>query len=174
MLSTLLAPCAHLTFAQRSIHVSNVKKTRLFYHHRPFPLEIKTIGDLLTVRRKQAELSHKQLAAKSGIRLHWIRRWEFDRAIPSQMEWDSLRRFFKLPPKPILTFTQPEKALGTPKTLGQHLRQRRLTLKLCLAEAAPQIGVSVPTLGLWELDRMFPKHHYHPQIVAFLGLDPFP
>jgi DNA-binding transcriptional regulator YiaG len=150
------------------------QKRRLFYHHRPFPLEIKTIGDLLTVRRKQAELSHKQLAAKSGIRLHWIRRWEFDRAIPSQMEWDSLRRFFKLPPKPILTFTQPEKALGTPKTLGQHLRQRRLTLKLCLAEAAPQIGVSVPTLGLWELDRMFPKHHYHPQIVAFLGLDPFP
>jgi DNA-binding XRE family transcriptional regulator len=80
----------------------------------------------------------------------------------------------KIPPKPILTFTQPEKALGMPKTVGQHLRQRRLTLDLCLSEVAPQIGVSMATLGLWELDKVFPEHRYHPKIVAFLGYDPFP
>jgi len=163
-----------LTFAQRTIHVANIRKTRLFYHHKPFPLEIKTVGDLLIVRRKQAGFSHKQLAGKAGIRLHWLRRWEFERCEPPQAEWDALRKFLKLPPKPILTFAQSEKTREVPKTIGQHLRQRRLTLNLCLAEAASKIGVSVPTLGLWELDRVFPKHPYHARIIAFLGYDPFP
>ena len=126
------------------------------------------------VRRKQAGFTYKQLATKTGIRLHLLRHFEFDRCLPPQPEWDSLRNFLKPPSTPILTFTQPEKALGTPKTVGQPLRQRRLTLKLCLAEAAPQIGVSVPSLGLWELDKVFPKHLYHPKIVAYLGNDPFP
>jgi DNA-binding transcriptional regulator YiaG len=163
-----------LTFAQRIIHVANIRKTRLFFHHKPFPLEIKTIGDLLMVRRKQAGFSHKQLAAKTGIRLHWLRRWEFDRAIPSQTEWNTLRKLLKIPPKPVLTFTQAEKTLETAKTVGQQLRQRRLILKLCLTEAAPRMGVSVPTLGLWELDKVFPKHCYHARITVFLGYDPFP
>ena len=59
-------------------------------------------------------------------------------------------------------------------TIGECLRKRRLELKLCLAEAAPRIGVSVPTLGLWELGKVFPKHCYHAKIVAFLGANPFP
>jgi len=165
--------CAHLTFAQRTIHVGNLKKTRVYFHHKPFPLEIKTIGDLLLAKRKQAGFTLKQLAAKTSIRLHWIRRFEFDRCLPPQPEWDSLRKFLKLPPKPILTFTQHERPLDRPKTIGEHLRKRRLELKLCLAEAAPRMGVSVPTLGLWELGRVFPKHCYHAQITAFLGYDGF-
>jgi transcriptional regulator with XRE-family HTH domain len=163
-----------LTFTQRTIHVKNVIKTRLFFHHKPFPLEIKTIGDLLMVRRKQAELSHKQLAAKTGMQLHWIRRFEFDRCIPKQPEWDLLRKFLKLPPTPISTFAQPKASLDGPKTIGERLRKRRLELKLCLAEAAPRMGVSIPTLGLWESRKIFPKHCYHAKIKAFLGCDPFP
>jgi Predicted transcription factor, homolog of eukaryotic MBF1 len=126
------------------------------------------------VRRKQAGLTHKQLAAKTGIRLNWIRRFEFDRCLPPQSEWDSLRKFLKLPPTPILTFTQSKKPLDRPKTIGERLRQRRLELKLCLSEAAPRMGVSVPTLGLWELGTVFPKHCYHAKITAFLDHDPFP
>jgi DNA-binding transcriptional regulator YiaG len=72
-----------------------------------------------------------------------------------------------------LTFTQPEKALQAPKTMGEHLKQRRLALRLCLAEAAPQIGVAVSTLGLWELGRAFPKERYHSKIAIFLGYNPF-
>ena len=126
------------------------------------------------VRRKQAGFTHKQLAAKTGIRLHWIRHFEFERCLPAQPEWNLLRKFLKLPSTPILTFTQPEKSLYTPKTIGERLRQRRLELKLCLAEAAPRMSVSVPTLGLWELRKVFPKHCYHAKITAFLGYDPFP
>ena len=165
---------ALLTFAQRTIHVANVGKTRLFYHHKPYPLEIKTLGDLLMIRRKQPGLSHKQLAAKMGIRVHWLRRWEFDRCQPSQPEWDELRKFLKLPSTPVLIFTQTEKSPKLPKTIGQHLRHHRLMLKLCLSEAALRIGVAVARLGLWELDKVFPKPCYYPKILAYLGYDPFP
>ena len=174
MISVRGNPCSHLTIAQRTIRIENLKKTRIFYHAKPFPLEIKTIGDMLMVRRKQAGLSHRQLAAKTGFSLHWFRRWEYDRCVPSQAEWDAMGKLLDLPPKPVLTFAQPQKTLEAPKTIGQHLRQRRLTLKLCLAEAAPQMGVSVPTLGLWELGRAFPKHRYHEKIVVYLGYNPFP
>jgi transcriptional regulator with XRE-family HTH domain len=126
------------------------------------------------VRRKQVGLSHKQLAAKTGIRLHWLRRWEFDRFQPSQSDWDRLRKFINLPATPVLTFTQAESDVGTPQTLGSQLRKRRLELKLCLAEVAPKIGVAVPTLGLWELNKVFPKNCYHAQVTAFLGYNPFP
>jgi len=163
-----------LTFAQRTIHIADIKRTRVFSHHKPFPLEIKTVGDLLLVRRKQAGFSHKQLAAKTSIRLNWIRRFEFDRCLPPQPEWDSLRKFLQLPPTPILTFTQPERPVNKPKTFGERLRERRLELKLCLAEAAPHMGVSGPTLGLWELGKAFPKHCYHAKITTFLGHDLFP
>ena len=126
------------------------------------------------VRRKQAGFSHKQLVAKTGIRLHWIRRFEYDRCLPQQPQWDLLRKYLKLPPKPVLTFAQSQEPLNQPKTIGECLRKRRLELKLCLAEAAPRMGVSVPTLGLWELGKVFPKLHYHAKVVAFLGYDPFP
>jgi transcriptional regulator with XRE-family HTH domain len=42
------------------------------------------------VRRKQAGFSQKQLAVKARIRLHHLRRWEFDWCLPSQAEWDHL------------------------------------------------------------------------------------
>jgi transcriptional regulator with XRE-family HTH domain len=126
------------------------------------------------VRRRQAGLSHKQLAAKTGFRFHTLRRWEFDRCLPSQDEWETLRGSLNLPPAPVLTITQEKELLDPPKTIGQHLRKRRIELKLTLAEAAPKMGVSNPSLGLWELDKAFPKNHYHSQIIRFLGYDPFP
>jgi len=126
------------------------------------------------VRRKQAGLSHKQFASKTGIKIHWLRRWEFDRAIPAQREWDQLRRFVNLPPTPILTFAQSEIPDHKPETLGNQLRKRRTEMKLCIAEAAPKVGVSEFTLWSWEVDRTFPKPHYHSKIHAYLGYNPFP
>ena len=83
------------------------------------------------------------------------------------------RKFMDLPTEPVLTFTQPEKAMDVPKTIGQHLHQRRLALKLCLAEAAPQMGATLSTFSLWELDRAFPNERYHDRIIAYLGYNPF-
>ena len=125
------------------------------------------------VKRKEAGLTHRQLADETGFSRHWFRRWEYDRCVPSQTEWDAIRKFLDLPAEPVLTFTQPEKALDAPKSIGEHLHQRRLALKLCLAEAAPQMGATLSTLSLWELDRAFPNERYHDRIIAYLGYNPF-
>jgi transcriptional regulator with XRE-family HTH domain len=163
-----------LTFTQRTIQAENVRKTRLLFHHKPFPLEINTVGDLLMVRRRQAGFSLKQLVAKTGIQLHWIRRFEYDRCPPPQPEWDLLRKHLNLPAKPVLPYKQSERPPNRPKTIQEFLRKRRLELKLCGAEVARRIGVSAATFGLWELGTVFPRHCYHAKIVAFLGYDPFP
>jgi len=132
------------------------------------------LGDLIMVRRKQAGISHKQLALKTGIKIHWFRRWEFDRAVPTQSEWQQVRRFVSLPPSPILTFTQAKTRVQTAKSLGEQLRKRRVEMKLCIAEAAPKMGVSEFTLWSWETDRTFPKLRYHAPVTTFLGYNPFP
>lgn len=60
------------------------------------------------------------------------------------------------------------------KTLGDHIRRRRLDLRLLQRTVAEQLGVREETVGLWEngLARPLPRH-YGP-IIRFLGYDPEP
>ena len=60
-----------------------------------------------------------------------------------------------------------------PTTTGGHLRRRRLQLKLFQPEAARRLGVSMVSLSRWECDKVFPTAPYHPQLVEYLGYDPF-
>ena len=126
------------------------------------------------VRRKQAGLSHRQIATKTSLSLHKFRRWEYDRCVPSQAEWDTLREVLHLPLKPFLTFAHPKTDLKSVETIGGQLRQRRLALKLCLAAAASRLGICETTLGLWELNQAFPKAQQHAKIAEYLGYNPFP
>ena len=60
------------------------------------------------------------------------------------------------------------------KTLGDHLRARRLTLGLSRAEAAERLKVGAFTLGDWERGDHSPRSRYWPKILAFLEYDPHP
>jgi transcriptional regulator with XRE-family HTH domain len=69
------------------------------------------------------------------------------------------------------------KAPGYPqaaKTLGEHVRKRRMDLGLIQAEAAVQIGVSAASVWYWEKRRREPEIAHLPGIIAFLGYDPRP
>jgi site-specific DNA recombinase len=57
-------------------------------------------------------------------------------------------------------------------TLGDHLRRRRLTLKLPQEQAAKQLGVGRASLQHWEQDRQKPGAASLPAIVKFLGYNP--
>ena len=58
------------------------------------------------------------------------------------------------------------------KTLGDHLRKRRLDLKLLQKEVAQIIGVDEATIWNWEKNRTSPLLYYIPKIVEFSGYMP--
>jgi transcriptional regulator with XRE-family HTH domain len=58
------------------------------------------------------------------------------------------------------------------KTVGDHIRKRRMDLELLQREVAAEIGVHVKTLSLWELRGTTPTIRQWPGIILFLGYDP--
>jgi len=59
------------------------------------------------------------------------------------------------------------------KSLGDHIKKRRLDLKILQKEAAKKIGVVESTIWLWENNRIEPSISFIPKIIGFLGYVPF-
>jgi transcriptional regulator with XRE-family HTH domain len=59
------------------------------------------------------------------------------------------------------------------KTVGDHLRKRRLDLKLLQKQVALILGVEEATIWNWENNHSSPNLHYIPRIIKFLGYVPF-
>ena len=59
------------------------------------------------------------------------------------------------------------------KTIGDHIRKKRLDLKLHQYEVAPIIGVNKTTIFNWERNYSSPKLRHIPKIIEFLGYIPF-
>jgi DNA-binding XRE family transcriptional regulator len=73
-----------------------------------------------------------------------------------------------------IEFSKP-KPLNYPselKTIGDHIRARRLDLELEQKEIAKIFSVSPDTITNWELNRHAPGIWLGKKIVAFLGYDP--
>ncbi|MDE2166106.1 MAG: transcriptional regulator [Alphaproteobacteria bacterium] len=60
-----------------------------------------------------------------------------------------------------------------PKTLGEHLRKRRIELGLRQQDAGKRLGVGESTVCAWERG-IWPPDRYWPRIVDFLGYSPQP
>lgn len=60
------------------------------------------------------------------------------------------------------------------ETLGDHLRRRRLTLKLIQRQVAKQIGVDASSIHNWETNLSKPSLPFMPAIVTLLGYNPAP
>lgn len=61
-----------------------------------------------------------------------------------------------------------------PKTLGEHLRKRRLDLRRTQEQTAAHFGISPTAYHGWEADRNTPNIAKWPEVVRFLGYDPSP
>jgi transcriptional regulator with XRE-family HTH domain len=57
-------------------------------------------------------------------------------------------------------------------SLGDHIRARRLDLKLLQKQVADQIGVHEMTITGWERNATAPAIRHIPAIIRFLGYDP--
>jgi DNA-binding XRE family transcriptional regulator len=60
----------------------------------------------------------------------------------------------------------------TPRTLGEHLRKRRLDLNLTQDEVAQMLCVSQPLMQRWESGEVSPPPRRIVGIIGFLGYDP--
>jgi transcriptional regulator with XRE-family HTH domain len=61
-----------------------------------------------------------------------------------------------------------------PQTVGDHIRKKRLGLKLLQKDVAEQLGVDKTSVFNWEGNRSSPEIRYMPAIIDFLGYDPLP
>jgi transcriptional regulator with XRE-family HTH domain len=61
-----------------------------------------------------------------------------------------------------------------PRTLGEHIRQRRMDLGLFQKDLADRIGSDTTTITNWEKGRSEPEIRFLPAILGFLGYDPCP
>ena len=60
------------------------------------------------------------------------------------------------------------------RTLGDHLRKRRMDLGLFQKDIAKRLGASTASVNNWELNEREPELRFIPGILRFLGYDPRP
>jgi transcriptional regulator with XRE-family HTH domain len=61
-----------------------------------------------------------------------------------------------------------------PQSVGDHLRRRRLGLKMLQRDVAARIGVTESSVFNWEANSAAPELRYMPAIIRFLGYNPLP
>ncbi len=69
---------------------------------------------------------------------------------------------------------KPKETDFAPRTLGEHIRKRRLVVGMTQEDAARCLKVTAATLLNWELGKTEPRIQYIPAVVLFLGYDPYP
>jgi len=60
-----------------------------------------------------------------------------------------------------------------PISIGDHIRKKRMGLKLLQKDVAIILNVSEDCVTYWENNRSKPQIKYYPQIIKFLGYYPF-
>jgi DNA-binding transcriptional regulator YiaG len=63
---------------------------------------------------------------------------------------------------------------ATPKTLGEHLRKKRIDLHLSMTQLIERLGLDVSDSSVekWEKSKIRPSAEHRRQIVEFIGFDP--
>jgi len=81
-----------------------------------------------------------------------------------------------------LPFLRYEKTVGKPhiywypehpKTIGEHIRKRRMDLHLLQSDVAEILNICIDSITGWENGRSEPQIHFYPRIIDFLGYNPF-
>ena len=76
-----------------------------------------------------------------------------------------------------MSITADDKRKGYPRqptTLGEHIRKARIDKNHYQKQAATAIGVSTDCICFWENGRTAPEIRYYPQIIDYIGFNPFP
>ena len=85
-----------LGIAQRTVEVIYGDFKQRFSTRKLIPTEVKTLGDLLLLKRIKADLSQPELGVKAGFTVRKIKAWEHDQTIPTEVEWQVLAEILGL------------------------------------------------------------------------------
>jgi ribosome-binding protein aMBF1 (putative translation factor) len=85
---------ALLSIAQRQISIEFSHTARKQKNAKPLPASIKTIGDLIQVKRHEKNLTLGHLAAKMGIATALVRSWEDGKSQPDSQQMKALASLF--------------------------------------------------------------------------------
>ena len=63
-----------------------------------------------------------------------------------------------------------------PKTLGEHLRKKRVDMQLSMTQLAKTLGLAITDAAIekWEKNQNHPTDEHRKRIVEFLGFNPAP
>lgn len=87
---------ALLGISQRTIQAVYDPKASRSQSRNRIPIEPKTLGDWLHVKRIEADLSQEELAKSLGIGGRKVQAWERDKYVPTKMEWERLMEILPL------------------------------------------------------------------------------
>ena len=79
-----------MAYAQRHIRVSRAHIPPICHRRKPLPKSIKTLGDLIHIKRYEKRLTLGQIARKMGIATRTVRAWERGESAPDQEQWQLL------------------------------------------------------------------------------------
>jgi transcriptional regulator with XRE-family HTH domain len=73
-----------------------------------------------------------------------------------------------------LHFRQLRRYPATPKTLGEHLRKKRVDMQLSMTQLANLLGLGISDSAIekWEKNQNRPTDRHRKRIVEFLGFNP--
>jgi DNA-binding transcriptional regulator YiaG len=79
-----------LAFAHRTVHAKFDHFKQRFSPRKLIPVNPKTLGDHLLLKRIEADLSQPEVAAKAGVSTRTVRKWEHGHACPTEDHWQAL------------------------------------------------------------------------------------
>ena len=68
---------------------------------------------------------------------------------------------------------RPSQLIENPQVIGEHIKNRRLQLKLTQADVAKVFDICEDSMTGWENGRSKPQIQFYPKIISFLGYNPF-
>ena len=146
---------------------------------------MKTIGEKISIARKNKSLSQSDLAKLVNITPQMVSKWENDISLPDVVMLKRLSEIFEIPVSYFFEEID-TKAAGTEKdvskkdnninlsqglTYGQALYHKREELGLCKKEFANKLNISVYKLAEWEEGLDTPTDHEKALINSVLNVE---
>jgi len=91
-----------LGIAQRSVTVKYDDSKERYSRRKLIPVNPKTLGDQLHLKRIKADLSQQEVAQKAGVSVRTVRKWEHGIVCPTEHHWQVLTGILNLE-SPLLT-----------------------------------------------------------------------